>query len=139
VLYPTKPVPTSRDGTYFGTPYRIAAKAYGDPERGMVVPVSATAISLWEFGPVGLLVLLVTNVFNLVFFNTLLLSQNVFARALGISMLGLPNAEFFFSPPSSVLQNSLRMMLLMSLLALALLTWNMIAKTRILAARSIKA
>ncbi|MEP6778575.1 MAG: hypothetical protein ABJC26_01705 [Gemmatimonadaceae bacterium] len=135
VLYPDKPVPTSRDGTYLGTPYRIAAKAYGDPEKGMVVPVSAVAISLWEFGIVGILILLVANVISIALFNTLLLSQNVFARALGISMLGLPNAEFFFTPPSSVLQNSLRLLLLMSLLALALLTWDMIAKTRLVSTR----
>ncbi|MDQ6610841.1 MAG: hypothetical protein M3Y64_00290 [Gemmatimonadota bacterium] len=135
ILYPSKPVPTSRDGTYLGTPYRIAAKAYGDPEVGMVVPVSATAISLWEFGVLGPLVFLLANMVNLVFFNTLLLSGNVFARALGISMLGLPNAEFFVAPPSSVLQNDLRMVLLMSLLALSLLAWDMLVKSGVISRR----
>ncbi len=139
LLYPTKPVPTSRNGTYLGTPYRIAAKAYGDPELGMVMPVSATAVSLWEFGVLGPLVFLLANIVYLVFFNTLLLSRNVLARALGISMLGLPNAEFFVSPPSAVLQNDLRMVLLMSLLALALLTWDMLAKSGAISRRVLSA
>lgn len=117
-IYPTKPVPTSRDGTYLGTPFRIAAKVYGDPENGMVVPVSASAIALWEFGGLGPLVLVLANLLGLVLLNTVLITRNIFARALGISMLNLPNAEFFIAPPSAVVQNSLRMMLFVVVLAL---------------------
>ena len=138
-LYQSKPVPTSRDGTYLGTPYRIAAKAYGDPELGMVVPVSATAIALWEFGILGPIVFLLMNIINLVCLNTLLLSRNILARALGISMLGLPAAEFFIAPPSLVLQNNLRLVLLVSVLAIALLAWEMFEKSAVFSNRPLSA
>lgn len=129
VLFPSKPVPTSRDGTYIGTPYRIAAQRYGDPEVGMVVPVSATAITLWEFGALGPLVFVLANVLNLVLLNTIFLSRNVIARAFGISMLGLPNAEFFFASPSMLLQNGLRLALFLTVLSVAALAWRMLAQT----------
>ena len=127
VLFPSKPVPISRDGTYLGTPYRIAAKPYGDPEVGMVMPVSATAITIWEFGSLGPLVFVLANVLNLMLLNTVFLSRNVLARALGISMLGLPNAEFFFASPSMLLQNGMRLALFLTVLAIAALAWKMLA------------
>lgn len=117
IVYPTKPVPTSRDGTYLGTPYRIAAQAYGDPEIGMVVPVSAPAIALWELGLVGLLVLLLMNLVNLLLVNSFLVAHNVVLRALGISLLGLPTSEFFVGPPSSLLRDDLRLVVLAGALA----------------------
>lgn len=129
VLFPTKPVPISRDGTYIGTPYRIAATPYGDPEIGMVVPVSASAIALWEFGSLGPLMFIVANILNLFFLNTVFLSRNVIARALGISMLGLPNAEFFFASPSMLLQNGLRLALFLTVLAVVALAWKMLAQS----------
>lgn len=129
VLFPSKPVPISRDGTYLGTPYRIAAKAYGDVELGMVVPVSASAISIWEFGGIGLLLFVLANLMNLVLLNSIFMSRNVIARALGITTLGLPNSEFFLAPPSMLLQNSLRLILYLVVLALALLAWDQLAKS----------
>ncbi|MEO7360149.1 MAG: hypothetical protein ABI120_07460, partial [Gemmatimonadaceae bacterium] len=117
VLYPTKPVPTSRDGTYLGSPYRVAAQAYGNVDAGQVVPVSASAIALWEFGGVGPLVLLVMNLINLVLLNTIFLSRNVLARAVSISLLGLPLSEFFVGTPSALVQNDLRLILYLTFLA----------------------
>ncbi|MEO7998963.1 MAG: hypothetical protein ABI852_16040, partial [Gemmatimonadaceae bacterium] len=130
VLFPSKPVPISRDGTYLGTPYRIAAKAYGEVELGMVVPVSAASISIWEFGFIGPLLLVLANLLNLVLLNSVFMSRNVIARALGITMLGLPNAEFFLASPSMLLQNSLRLVLYLSALAVASLAWDMLARSR---------
>ena len=125
-LYLTKPVPTSRDGTYLGTPYRVAAKAYGDVDVGMIVPVSAPAIAVWEFGAVGPLIFLIMNLFNLVLLNTVFMSRNVIARALGVSLLGLPTAELFIGPPSLLLQLGLRLMLFLGMLAVVLMGWRML-------------
>lgn len=130
VLYPGKPVPISRDGTYLGTPYRIAAKAYGTVEVGMVVPVSASSISIWEYGVIGPLLLVLANLLNLVLLNSVFMSRNVIARAFGISMMGLPNVEFFLASPSMLLQNNLRLVLYLSALAVASLAWAMLAKSR---------
>jgi len=126
VLYPTKPVPTSRDGTYLGSPYRVAAKAYGNVEAGQVVPVSASAIALWEFGIAGPLVMLVMNLINLVMLNTVFLSRNVLARALSMSLLGLPISEFFVGTPSALVQNDLRLVLYLTFLAVVSLAARLI-------------
>jgi hypothetical protein len=131
MLYPSKPVPTSRDGTYLGSPYRIAAKAYGDPEIGMVVPVSASAIGLWEFGTLGPLILVLSNLIGLLLLNTALVSRNVLLRAIGISFLNLPNAEFFIAPPSTVVQNGLRFLLYVGVLAVMTLSLRMLMKPNV--------
>lgn len=125
-MFPTKPVPTSRDGTEFGAPHRIAAAAYGDPEQGMVVPVSSTAIALWELGWLAPIALVIANVGWLVLMNTALVTRNVFTRAIAISMLGLPTAEEFIGPPSYVLQNGLRVALYLALLVVATLAVDML-------------
>ena len=125
-LYLTKPVPTSRDGTYLGTPYRIAAKAYGDVEVGMIVPVSAPAIAVWEYGGVGLVVFLIINLFSLVLINTVFMSRNVIARSLGVSLLGLPTAELFIGPPSLMVQLALRLILYLAVVAVVMLGWRLL-------------
>ena len=125
-LYLTKPVPISRDGTYLGTPYRVAGKAYGDVDVGMIVPVSAPAIAVWEFGVVGPLVFLIMNLFSLTLLNTVFLSRNVIARSLGVSMLGLPTAELFIGPPSLLVQLGLRLMMYLAALAVVSLGWRLL-------------
>lgn len=129
ILFPGKPVPTSRDGTYLGTPYRIAAKAYGDPEIGMVMPVSASAIALWEFGWLGPLALVLANLLSLGLLNAVLISSNVYVRAVGISVLGLPNCEFFIGHPSGLVQNGLRLCLYLVLMAMACLVYKEAAQS----------
>lgn len=120
-IYPNKPVPTSRDGTYYGIAVRIAATAYGDPELGMVVPVSSTAMTLWELDTLGPLVLVLLNLLFLLVLNTLLVSHNVFTRALAISVMGVPTFQSFVGAPSLVVQTSLRLMLLVAILFLVTL------------------
>lgn len=129
ILFPGKPVPTSRDGTYLGTPYRIAAKAYGDPERGQVMPVSATAIAVWEFGWLGPLALVLANLISLALLNSVLISKNVYIRALGISLLGLPNCEFFIGIPSALTQNALRLSLYLLIMTLFYLAWSQFSQS----------
>ena len=125
-VYLSKPVPTSRDGTYLGTPYRIAAKAYGNAEVGMIVPVSAVAIAVWELSGVGVLVFVLVNLFNLVLLNTVFVTQNIIARAVAVSMLGLSLAEFYIGPPSSLLTADLRLIMYLVVLALAILAWRLL-------------
>lgn len=127
-LYLTKPVPTSRDGTYLGTPYRVAAKAYGNVDVGMIVPVSAPAIAVWEFASVGPLIFVLMNLFNLVLLNTVFNSRNVIARSLGVSILSLPTAELFIGPPSLLLQLGLRLMMFLTLLALVSMGWRLLVQ-----------
>lgn len=124
LLYPKKPVPTSRDGTNLGVPFRIAATAYGDPEGGMVVPVSSTAIALWEFGAVGPLVMLLLNIIWFAVLNTCLLSRNVLFRGVGMSVIGFPTFQGFVLPPSQLVQICLRLVALLVLLFLATLFWK---------------
>jgi|GEM_PF-2171611 len=129
ILFPGKPVPTSRDGTALGIPYRIAAKAYGDPELGQVMPVSASAVALWEFGLLGPLALVLANLMSLVLLNAVLMSNNVYVRAVGISLLGLPNCEFFIGHPSALVQNSLRLCLYLAIMAVICLAYEQVART----------
>jgi len=121
-VYPSKPVPTSRDGTYLGTPYRIAARAYGDPELGMVVPVTPVAIALWEHGAAGLLLLWVANLIHLLLVNSFLLAPSPIMRALSISVLSLPTAEFFLAPTASIIRDDLRLLFLAGVVVVLLVT-----------------
>ncbi|MEP6835788.1 MAG: hypothetical protein ABJB74_20540 [Gemmatimonas sp.] len=143
VLYLTKPVPTSRDGTNLGTPYRVAAKAYGDVDAGMIVPVSAVAIAVWEYGGVGALVFLIMNLFNLILVNSVFMSRNVIARALAVSMLAFSTTEMFIAPPSLLVATDLRLMMYLVALAIASLgfrrlgskqQWHRAAKNEIASA-----
>lgn len=129
ILFPSKPVPTSRDGTYLGTPYRVAAKAYGDPELGQVMPVSASAIALWEFGWLGPLALVLANLVSLALLNSVLITKNVYIRALGVSLLGLPNCEFFIGIPSALVQNALRLSLYLLIMTLFYLAWSQFSQS----------
>lgn len=129
ILFPGKPVPTSRDGTAFGIPYRVAAKAFGDPELGQVMPVSASAISLWEFRWLGPLALVLANLLSLVLLNSVLLSRNVYVRAIALSVMGLPICEFFVGHPSALVQNSLRLCLYLAIAATVCLAYEQVARS----------
>ncbi|MBC8089227.1 MAG: hypothetical protein H7Z40_18330 [Phycisphaerae bacterium] len=128
IIFPGKPVPTSRDGTQLGIPYRVAAKAFGDPELGQVMPVSASAIALWEFGWLGPLVLVLANLLSLVLLNSVFLSKNVYVRAIGLSVVGLPICEFFIGHPSALVQNSLRLCLYLAITAMIGLAYEQVVR-----------
>ena len=92
----------------------------------MIVPVSAPAIAVWEYGGVGLVVFLIINLFSLVLINTVFMSRNVIARSLGVSLLGLPTAELFIGPPSLMVQLALRLILYLAVVAVVMLGWRLL-------------
>lgn len=111
IVLPEKPVPLSRNGEVTGMPWRIAASATGDVMKGAVVPVAPAAVALWEFGWLGIALLILANVFHLVFVNSLLSCRSLLHQALGISLLSLPTTEFLFTGPAYLLRDDLRLLL----------------------------
>lgn len=108
-LFLDKPTPMSRNGDASGVPWRIAASTLGDIKSGAVVPVTPAAISLWEFGALGIGLLILGNCLHLVFANSLLTSRSPFAQSFGISLLALPTMEFLFTMPAYLIRDDLRL------------------------------
>lgn len=107
-VLPSKPVPGSVDGTYRGTPQRMVAADLGyDPDFGNV-GVGAAAISIWQFGLLGLLPLIVINTLNVRMINSLLMARSVFARMLAVMMLNIPAFTGVFSSGDAILMSAER-------------------------------
>src|SRR5262249_50255622 len=81
-LLPFKPVPGSVDGTYRGHPSRLIATAIGYDPDSSNVGVSPAAITIWQLGYPGLVLLVLANVIVLKFINSLLLAPSVLTRTL---------------------------------------------------------
>jgi hypothetical protein len=108
LLLPDKPVPTSKNGDNTGTPYRVAGQPYGNIELGMVVPVSAAGVTLWELGYWGLVLVVLMNLLAFIIANSLLAAPSLIGRALGVSLLSLPTTEFLYGAPSGLVRDLLR-------------------------------
>ncbi|HKO54267.1 MAG TPA: hypothetical protein VJ276_00235 [Thermoanaerobaculia bacterium] len=107
-ILPSKPVPGSIDGTYRGTPQRIMAVDLGyDPDFGNV-GVSPAAISIWQFGMLGLLPLILINTLNLRMMNSMLMTRSVFTRMVPIIVLNIPAFTGVFSNGDAILMGGER-------------------------------
>lgn len=107
-ILPSKPVPGSIDGTYRGTPQRIMAADLGyDPDFGNV-GVSPAAISIWQFGLLGLVPLIVINALNLRLMNSLLMTRSVFTRMLPVMVLNIPAFTGVYSNGDAILMGAER-------------------------------
>jgi hypothetical protein len=124
IIMPGKPVPLSRNGDVSGIPWRIAASGVGDLMSGAVVPVAPAAVALWEFGTLGLLLLVLVNVYHFIFVGTLLSSRSLIYQALGISLLSLPTTEFLFSGAAYLIRDDLRLGLYLLLLRGLIGAWG---------------
>jgi hypothetical protein len=101
-------VPGSIDGTYRGTPQRIMAADLGyDPDFGNV-GVSPAAISIWQFGLLGLVPLIVINALNLRLMNSLLMTRSVFTRMLPVMVLNIPAFTGVYSNGDAILMGAER-------------------------------
>jgi hypothetical protein len=107
-ILPSKPVPGSIDGTYRGTPQRIMAVDLGyDADFGNV-GVSPAAISIWQFGMLGLIPLILINTLNLRLMNSLLMGRTVFTRMLAVMVLNIPAFTGVFSNGDAILMGAQR-------------------------------
>jgi hypothetical protein len=104
----SKPVPGSNDGTYRGTPQRIMAADLGyDPDFGNV-GVSPAAISIWQFGLLGLVPLILINALNMRMMNSLLMTRSVFTRMLPLIVLNIPAFTGVYSNGDAILMGAER-------------------------------
>ncbi|HEX8154920.1 MAG TPA: hypothetical protein VF698_17440 [Thermoanaerobaculia bacterium] len=90
-ILPSKPVPGSVDGTNRGTPARLVPIAQGLDVDISNMTVSPAAISVWQFGLLGLIPLVVLNYLQLCFINSLLVPRSVFTRTFAMLLLTIPS------------------------------------------------
>jgi len=104
-LLPSKPVPGSMDGTYRGHPGRVAAAAMGmDPASGNV-QIGPAAITLWQFGYLGLIGLVLANALQFYVINSLLVSRSLWLTSLALFLVGIPTFLPLFTSPDMVIMN----------------------------------
>jgi hypothetical protein len=117
IILPSKPVPSSADGTNLGVPARLVAGDIGyDPEVANV-SVSPAAISRWELDWVGVVIFVVLNVLQLRFINSLLLVPSLPARTLGVFLIGIPVFGALIAPGDVVIMNGERILVVYGLMA----------------------
>jgi len=117
-ILPSKPVPSSANGTNLGVPARLVAFSIGyDADTGNVT-VSPAAISMWELRRLGLLLYVVLNVLQLRFINSLLVVPSLPARTLGLFLIGIPVFAGLIAPGDVIVMNGERTLVIYALLAL---------------------
>jgi hypothetical protein len=110
ILYPSKPVPFSIDREYSGIPYYLVPTLTGFTSPGNVVPITPSAIALWGFGYMGILLMIVFNVVNLLFVNILLKSRFLLYATTGFLLLSLPTFEFLVAPTGWIIKEGTRVL-----------------------------
>ena len=115
-VLPSKPIPGSFDGTIRGHPTRVVAVQMGMSEEAGNVNLSPAAVSIWQFGYLGLAVMIVCNVLQLYLINSLLLSPSLFLKSLAFFLVGLPSLLTLYASPDFLLMNLERILLFFLLL-----------------------
>lgn len=115
-VLPSKPIPGSFDGTIRGYPTRVVAVQMGMSEEAGNVNVSPASIAVWQFGYLGLLVMVLANVLHLYLINSLLLAPSVFFKSLAFFLVGLPALMTIYAPPDILLMNLERIVLVFLLM-----------------------
>jgi len=112
IILPSKPTPGSIDGTLQGTPPRLIAVAIGmDPLVGNV-GVSSAAMEMWHFGWLGLIPLLLFNLFQWRMINSFLLTPSLVTRTLALYLIAIPSFAGLFTSGDIVVMNCMRMLVL---------------------------
>jgi hypothetical protein len=101
----TKAVPGSFDGTYAGHPSRLAPILIGSQSPSYNVQVSPAAVTVWQFGYIGLIPMILLNAIQLYFINSLLLSNSLLPKAAALFLIGIPACFTLFSSPDVLLMN----------------------------------
>jgi hypothetical protein len=118
---PDKPVPTSFNREQSGIPYVRAALDFGDIDLGMVVPVSASVVTLWELGYWGLPLFVVINILTIRFADAMLRSRSVLMGTFGIMLLAFPTFEYVVQPIAGIVRDVLRIGVYLAVAGVALL------------------
>jgi hypothetical protein len=104
-IMPSKPVPGSMDGTYQGIPARLVPAAIGGDPLSYNVQVSPAAIAIWEFGFLGLVIMILCNAVYLRFLNSLLTCPSMITKSLALFLIGIPGFFTLLAPPDVLLVN----------------------------------
>ncbi|MBS1809838.1 MAG: hypothetical protein JST84_16875 [Acidobacteria bacterium] len=110
-ILPSKPIPGSFDGTIRGYPTRVVAVQMGMSEEAGNVNLSPASITVWQFGYLGLIVMVICNVLHLYLINSLLLSPSLLFKSLAFFLIGLPALLTLYTSPDILLMNLERIFL----------------------------
>ena len=119
-ILPSKPVPGSVDGTNRGTPARLVPIAQGYDVDIANVTVSPAAISVWQFGLLGLIPLVILNYLQLCFINSLLVPPSVFTRTFAMLLLTIPSFGGLIASGDFVIMTAERALAMFFLATLAI-------------------
>lgn len=118
-ILPSKPVPGSRDGTWFGHYSRVATIAMGGDGDLWNVGISPAMATIWQVGYSGLPIMIILNMIFLAFCNTLLKANSLALNAVGFYIIGLPTMVYFIAPIEQVLMLGQRAAILAILVCIA--------------------
>jgi hypothetical protein len=108
-VFPEKPVPGSSDATYHGHPSRLVPhsfkRSYSD---SMNIGVSPAAISYWQLGLPGLLMMILFNCAQWTFVNLLSTTHNLLLCAISIYLINMPSLATLVSSPDVIILNAER-------------------------------
>jgi hypothetical protein len=107
-IYPEKPFPGSKDGTASGDPARYVPRLAGIFSESLNVGVSTVAITIWQFGYIGIILFILMNWLNLIIINEFLVSSSLILKSLGIFNLGFPSLFMVFTSPDKIIMNQFR-------------------------------
>jgi len=105
LLLPNKPSPGSGDGSPAGHPSRVVARILGYNSMAGNMGVSPGAITLWQLGWAGLVLLVAANVIHVVVVYTLLLSRSAAVNAIGLQLIAVPAFHTLFATPDVILMS----------------------------------
>lgn len=89
-LYPNKPVPTSKDGTEYGTPSRVAANLIIGDSSVFNVGVPSSLVSLWHGGVWAYFFNIIFTVWLLLWLNKLFSSGMFFWQLVTLLFINIP-------------------------------------------------
>jgi hypothetical protein len=115
IIYPNKPVPGSRDGTYAGDPGRLVAVLLGMDQDSGNAGIGMGSIAIWQLGYGGLILLIIANALNLWVLNTLFLATSVLGRATAFMVIAAPSLAGLVATPDVILMNLQRLILIIAL------------------------
>lgn len=97
-VFPNKPYPGSKDGSYLGTPSRVAGRYFNSDSDTANVGISTSIESLWAMGYIGYLITIIICSVFLFFLNNLIKSQLLLPLYFVFSMTNFPVLQIDVSP-----------------------------------------
>jgi hypothetical protein len=123
-VWPTKPVPGSRDGTMGGLPTRLGGMYLGGGDS-LWVGLSPCHVSIWQSGYlIGVIFFVIANVIYLKILNRLLLSDSFWLRGIALYSMVPPLFHQTITSPDLVVQGLTRLCLFLAPFAL----WSLVIR-----------